>query len=82
MFSVPALTSGASTIYGSGWIIEPNGAIWHGGALQGYGNANVLLPSTGHAITVLGNTEPTGRWRPWEVAREDLQRNRFGAGAC
>jgi len=70
MFSVPILSSGADDIYASGWFIEPNGAIWHGGTLLGYGNANVLVPSTGHAITVLGNTQPGGPWRPWEVARE------------
>ena len=70
MFSVPALTSGARTIYASGWFVEPGGLIWHGGALDGYGTANVLVPATGHAITLLGNTEPGKRWKPWEVARE------------
>ena len=70
MFTVPTLTSGARTIYASGWFVEPDGAIWHGGALEGYGNANLLVPSTGHAITVLGNTQPHGRWKPQDVAQK------------
>ncbi len=70
MFAIPTLSSGAETIYASGWFIEPNGTIWHGGELLGYGAANVLIPSSGHSIVLLGNTRPFGRWKPWEVARE------------
>jgi CubicO group peptidase (beta-lactamase class C family) len=70
MFAVPTLSSGAETIYASGWFIEPNGVVWHGGALLGYGAANVLIPGSGHAIVLLGNTAPFGRWEPWDVARE------------
>lgn len=70
MFTVPALTSGAVNIYASGWFVEPSGAIWHGGSLEGYGNVNMLVPATGHAIVVLGNTAPHGRWKPQDVARE------------
>jgi len=78
MFTVPRLTSGAKTIYASGWFIEPNGAIWHGGALEGYGNANVLVPGTGHAIVLLGNTGPKERWKPWEVAGEIYNAAKLG----
>lgn len=72
VFAVPTLTSGARTIYASGWFVEPGGVIWHGGQLLGYGTANVLIPATGHALVVLGNTVGAhqGPWMPWEVARE------------
>jgi hypothetical protein len=70
MFTVPALTAGAMTNYASGWFVEPNGSIWHGGTLEGYGTVNMLVPATGHAIVLLGNTAPGERWKPWEVARE------------
>lgn len=72
VFAVPTLTSGAKTIYASGWFVEPSGVIWHGGQLPGYGAANVLVPATGHALVVLGNTvgAHAGPWKPWEVARE------------
>jgi CubicO group peptidase (beta-lactamase class C family) len=70
MFELPVLTSGARTNYASGWFVEPNGPIWHGGTLEGYGTVNMLVPAIGHAITILGNTVPGGRWKPWEVARE------------
>jgi CubicO group peptidase (beta-lactamase class C family) len=78
MFTVPTLSSGAKTIYASGWFIEPNGAIWHGGALEGSGNANVLVPGTGHAIVLLGNTAPKERWKPWEVAGEIYNAAKLG----
>jgi D-alanyl-D-alanine carboxypeptidase len=72
VFSVPTLTSGARTIYASGWFVEPSGVIWHGGQLPGYGAANVLVPATGHALVVLGNTvgAHAGPWKPWDIARE------------
>lgn len=70
MFTVPALGSAARSIYAAGLFIEPNGAIWHAGGLAGYGNVNMLVPASGHAITLLGNTVPHGRWKPWDVARE------------
>jgi hypothetical protein len=28
------------------------------------------VPASGHAITVLGNTKPGERWKPWGLARE------------
>lgn len=72
IFTVPTLTSGARTIYASGWFVEPGGLIWHAGELLGYGTANLLVPATGHALVLLGNTAgaPNGPWKPWEVARE------------
>jgi CubicO group peptidase (beta-lactamase class C family) len=70
MLAVRALSSGATTTYASGWMVEPGGPIWHGGALDGYGTTNLLVPASGHAITLLGNTAPRTRWKPWEVARE------------
>jgi CubicO group peptidase (beta-lactamase class C family) len=70
MFTVPALGSGARSIYAAGLFIEPNGAIWHAGGLAGYGTVNLLMPASGHAIVLLGNTVPHGRWKPWDVARE------------
>lgn len=70
MFAVPALAGGGRTHYASGWFVEPGGLVWHGGTLDGYGTANLLLMASGHAITLLGNTRPGDRWKPWEVARE------------
>lgn len=70
MFTVPVLAGGARTHYASGWFVEPGGPIWHGGTLDGYGTANLIVPASGHAITLLGNTAPGGRWKPWEVARK------------
>lgn len=70
MLAVPVLASGAGSHYASGWFVEAKGAVWHGGTLEGYGTVNLLVPASGHAITLLGNTMPGGRWKPWEVARE------------
>ena len=70
MFTVPTLAGGARTHYASGWFVEPGGPIWHGGTLEGYGTANLIVPASGHAITLLGNAQPGHRWKPWEVARE------------
>lgn len=70
MFTVPALGSGARSLYAAGLFIEPNGAIWHAGGLAGYGTVNMLVPASGHAIVLLGNTMPHGRWKPWDVGRE------------
>jgi CubicO group peptidase (beta-lactamase class C family) len=70
MFAVPALASGAHSRYASGWFVEPGGAIWHGGTLAGYGTANLIVPASGHAITILANTKPGERCKPWELARE------------
>lgn len=67
---MPVLTGAASTNYAAGWFVEPNGPIWHVGTLAGYGTVNMLVPASGHAITILGNTVPGSRWKPWEVARE------------
>ena len=78
MFTVAPLSSGAATIYASGWFIEPGGMIWHGGTLDGYGNANVLVPATGHALVLLGNTAPRTRWKPWEVARDIYNEAKLG----
>lgn len=78
MFTAAKLTSGAKTIYASAWFVEPNGAIWHGGALDGAGTANVLVPATGHAIVLLGNTAPGERWQPWIVAREIYNAAKLG----
>jgi hypothetical protein len=55
-----------------------NGTIWHGGALDGYGTVNVLVPASGHAMVLLGNTHPGDRWRPWEVAREIYNEAKLG----
>jgi CubicO group peptidase (beta-lactamase class C family) len=55
--------------YASGSFVEPAGPIWHGGALDGYGTVNLLVPTTGHAIVILGNSQP-GRWKPEEIARQ------------
>jgi CubicO group peptidase (beta-lactamase class C family) len=78
MFTIATLSSGAKTIYASGWFIEPSGLIWHIGALGGYGTVNALVPSTGHAIVLLGNTTPGERWKPWEVAREIYNTTKLG----
>jgi len=69
MFAVPPLTSGEKTHYASGWFIEPRGAR-HGGMLPGYGIVNLIVPVSGHAITIMGNTRPGEHWQPWELARE------------
>ena len=80
MFTVPTLSSGAKTIYASGWFVEPGGVIWHGGELPGYGAANVLVPASGHALVLLGNARgaPDGPWKPWEVAREIYNAAKLG----
>jgi CubicO group peptidase (beta-lactamase class C family) len=78
MFMVAPLSSGAKAIYASGWFVEPGGPVWHGGALDGYGTANMLVPATGHAITLLGNMGPGKRWKPWEVAREIYNTAKLG----
>jgi CubicO group peptidase (beta-lactamase class C family) len=78
IFTVAPLSSGAKAIYGSGWFIEPNGVIWHGGTLYGYGAANVLIPVTGHAFALLGNTAPRTLWNPWEVARAIYNEAKLG----
>ncbi|HEY5088877.1 MAG TPA: serine hydrolase domain-containing protein, partial [Polyangia bacterium] len=78
MFTLNRLSSRATAIYASGWFVEPNGAIWHGGALEGYGTANVLVPASGHAMVLLGNTHPGERWRPWDVAREIYNEAKLG----
>ena len=78
MFTVPTLSSGAKTIYASGWFVEPNGATWRGEALESYGNAKVLVPGTGHAIVLLGNTAPKKRWNPWDVARDIYNEAKLG----
>ena len=78
IFTVAPLSSGAKAIYASGWFVEPGGPIWHGGALAGYGTVNMLVPATGHAIVLLGNTQPGGRWKPWEVAREIYNTAKLG----
>lgn len=70
MFTVPTASGSAHTHYASGWFVEPSGAIWHGGTLAGYGTANLLIPRTGHAVTILSNSQPTKNWKPEEVARE------------
>ncbi|MFI5019791.1 MAG: serine hydrolase domain-containing protein [Dongiales bacterium] len=78
MFTVTPLSRGAKAIYASGWFVEPNGTIWHGGALEGYGTANILVPASGHAMVLLGNTHPGDRWRPWDVAREIYNEAKLG----
>jgi CubicO group peptidase (beta-lactamase class C family) len=70
MFMVPAAPGSVDGHYASGWFVEPSGVIWHRGALAGYGTVNMLIPKTGYAITVLGNTAPNARWKPEEIARE------------
>jgi len=78
MFVVTPLSSGAKMNYASGWFVEHGGPIWHGGALAGYGTTNMLVPATGHAIVMLGNTAPGTRWKPWEVAREIYNEAKLG----
>ena len=73
MFEVPALTGGGRTNCASGWFVEPNGPIWHGGTLEGYGTVNMLVPASGHAVTILGNTAPVFEYEPhtWGPAEAD-----------
>jgi D-alanyl-D-alanine carboxypeptidase len=78
MFVVVPLSSGVRTNYASGWFVDLNGIVWHGGTLEGYGNSNMLVPATGHAIVMLGNTAPGMRWKPWEVAREIYNEAKLG----
>ncbi len=78
MFAVVPLSSSAKMNYASGWYVEPGGPIWHGGALEGYGTTNMLVPASGHAIVMLGNTSPSPRWKPWEVAREIYNEAKLG----
>ena len=68
MFTVPTSAGTAHTHYASGWFVEPSGVIWHGGTLAGYATANMLIPRTGHAITILGNAAPS-KWKPEQTAR-------------
>jgi D-alanyl-D-alanine carboxypeptidase len=71
MFTVPQASEREHVYYGSAWFVEPNGlAIWHGGALSGYGTANMLIPQSGCAVTLLSNTQPGNRWRPQQAARD------------
>jgi D-alanyl-D-alanine carboxypeptidase len=70
MFEVPTLVGRAHTHYASGWFVEPSGAVWHGGSLAGYGTVNFLVPSSGYAIVLLANTEPSEKWKPQDTARE------------
>jgi len=44
--------------------------IWHAGTLAGYGTNNMLVPSTGCAITLLSNTPQNDRWKPADVGLE------------
>jgi CubicO group peptidase (beta-lactamase class C family) len=68
MFTVPTVAGPAHTHYASGWFVEPSGVIWHAGTLIGYGTNNVLVPATGHAITLLSNTPQNDHWKPADVA--------------
>lgn len=70
MFTVPTVGGTAHTHYAYGWFVEPSGVIWHGGTLTGYGTVNMLIPASGHAITLLSNTAPSERWKPGDVARD------------
>jgi D-alanyl-D-alanine carboxypeptidase len=68
MFTVPTSAGTAHAHYASGWFVESSGVIWHGGTLSGYATANMLIPRTGHAITILGNAPPS-KWRAEQTAR-------------
>lgn len=70
MFTVPTVAGSAHTHYASGWFVEPSGVIWHAGTLAGYGTNNMLVPATGHAITVLSNTPQNEHWKPADVTLE------------
>lgn len=70
LFAVPTAAGPAHMHYASGWFVEPSGVIWHRGSLLGYGADNMLVPATGHTITLLSNTPPNDRWKPEDVALE------------
>lgn len=78
MFRVPMVGVSAHANYAAGWIVEPSGAIWHGGSLAGYGTVNFLVPSTGYAIVLLSNTSPSDRWKPGDIAREIYNAAKLG----
>ncbi len=69
IFKVPTTSGSAHMHYASGWFVEPSGLAWHGGTLAGYGTLNMLIRSTGHAITLLSNTPAQKTWKPEEVGR-------------
>jgi len=68
MFTIPTVAGPAHTHYASGWFVEPSGVIWHAGTLIGYATNNMLVPATGYAITLLGNTPQNDHWKPADVA--------------
>jgi D-alanyl-D-alanine carboxypeptidase len=71
MFTVPQASEQEHVYYGSAWFVEPHGrAIWHGGALSGYGTVNMLIPQSACAVTLLSNTQPSDHWRPQQAARD------------
>jgi CubicO group peptidase (beta-lactamase class C family) len=70
MFTVPTAAGPAHTHYASGWFVEPSSVIWHAGTLLGYGTNNMLVPTTGYAITLLSNTPQNDNWKPADVALE------------
>lgn len=70
MFRVPTSGGPAHTHYASGWFVEPSGVLWHGGSLVGYGTLNMLVPASGHAITLMSNAPPSDNWKPAETALE------------
>jgi hypothetical protein len=42
--------------------------ISHGGNACGYDTNNMLVPATGHAITLLSNIPQNDHWKPADVA--------------
>jgi CubicO group peptidase (beta-lactamase class C family) len=78
MFAVPTVSGSAHTHYASGWFVEPSGVIWHAGTLGGYGTNNMLVPATGHAITLLSNTPQNDHWKPADVTLEMYNAASFG----
>lgn len=79
MFTVPQTGRGAPIHYAGGWFVEPSEVIWHGGTLAGYGTVNMLIPATGHAITLLSNAPPGKEWKPEEIARRIYNQAELGA---
>jgi D-alanyl-D-alanine carboxypeptidase len=79
MFTVPQASEREHVYYGSAWFVEPHDrAIWHGGALSGYGTVNMLIPQSACAVTLLSNSKPGDRWRPQAAARDVYNAARLG----
>jgi len=56
------LPDGKSTSYGFGWVIDTIGGhprVWHNGGTFGFSTCNMIYPSDGEVIIVLGNLAET-----------------------